>query len=102
MKDTKASSPRLGITSTHLDTTIVKNGRSHTPSFQNNYYILPENSIISGLNIDFILSQSKFGQFQVASKIQGVLDVPILSLEHTLPIPSWPERAVRIIQKYDW
>tara|TARA_B100001094_G_C18192240_1_gene808061 strand:+ start:3161 stop:4162 length:1002 start_codon:yes stop_codon:yes gene_type:complete len=60
-----------------------------------NYYILPPNSIISGLNIDFILSQSKFGQFQAASQIAPTFGVPILSLEHTLPIPNWPEQQLQ-------
>lgn len=63
-----------------------------------NYYVLPKNSIINGLGIDFILSQSKFGQFQVASQIQQHLRVPILSLEHTLPIPSWPEEQLKNFQ----
>ena len=56
-----------------------------------NYYRLPSNSIYQGINYDFILSQSKFGQFQVATQIQERLNVPLLSLEHTVPIPSWPD-----------
>jgi len=56
-----------------------------------NYYTLPKNSIINGIDFDFILSQSKFGQFQVAQNINRVLRLPIISLEHTLPIPSWPD-----------
>ena len=63
-----------------------------------NYYILPKNAIISGLDIDIILSQSKFGQFQAATQIQKVLGVPILSLEHTLPIPSWPEEQLAALR----
>lgn len=55
-----------------------------------NYYVLPKNSIINGIDFDFILSQSKFGQFQMAKRIQAMLGVPILSLEHTLPISNWP------------
>jgi|MDSZ01.2.fsa_nt_gb glycosyltransferase involved in cell wall biosynthesis len=66
--------------------------------FPENYYTLPKNSLISGLDIDFILSQSKFGQFQVASQIQQVLGVPILSLEHTLPIPSWPKEQLDLLK----
>ena len=61
-------------------------------------YTLPKNSLISGLDIDFILSQSKFGQFQIASQIQQVLGVPILSLEHTLPIPSWPKEQLDLLK----
>lgn len=55
-----------------------------------NYYILPENSLLNGIDFDFILSQSKFGQFQMAKRLQQYLGIPIVSLEHTLPIPSWP------------
>jgi len=50
-----------------------------------NYYILPENSIATGLDFDFILSQSKFGQLQAAKQIQQSLRIPIISLEHTVP-----------------
>jgi glycosyltransferase involved in cell wall biosynthesis len=51
-----------------------------------NYHILPENELASYLNFDFILSQSKFGQFQIASQIAPILNIPIISLEHTLPL----------------
>ena len=59
-----------------------------------NYYTLPENTIYGGLDIDFILSQSKFGQFQAAQNINQVLGVPVISLEHTLPIPSWSDERL--------
>lgn len=59
-----------------------------------NYYVLPENSIVSGLEFDMILSQSKFGQFQASSQINQTLRLPIVSLEHTLPIPSWPDQQL--------
>lgn len=59
-----------------------------------NHYILPKNSLIGGIDFDFILSQSKFGQFQVASQINRTLRLPIISLEHTLPIPSWPNQQL--------
>ena len=65
------------------DTEIVQNG-SQFHAFQiegmkewdteyapipNNYYTLPINSIYQGINYDFILSQSKFGQFQAAPRL---------------------------------
>lgn len=56
-----------------------------------NYYTLPKNSIYHGIDFDFILSQSKFGQIQASHQINQMLRLPIVSLEHTLPIPSWPE-----------
>ena len=36
----------------------------------NNYYIMPKNQISRGIDFDFILSQSKFGQLQIAKQIQ--------------------------------
>lgn len=51
-----------------------------------NYHILPENELASYLGFDFILSQSKFGQFQIASQIAPILNIPVISLEHTLPL----------------
>lgn len=54
-----------------------------------NYYILPKNTVPS-IDFDMILSQSKFGQYQIVSQINNILRLPIISLEHTLPIPGWP------------
>ena len=56
-----------------------------------NYYVLPENAIYQAIEYDFILSQSKFGQFHLAQRLNEMLDLPVVSLEHTLPIPQWPE-----------
>lgn len=53
-----------------------------------NYHILPEGDLCSYINYDFILSQSKFWQYQVAKQIQQFLKIPIVSLEHTLPTPQ--------------
>jgi len=58
-----------------------------------NYYLLPKDSLYNGIQFDFILSQSKFGQFQTAKLLQEKLGIPIVSLEHTLPTsvlkPEW-------------
>lgn len=59
-----------------------------------NIYTLPQNSIINGIDYDFILSQSKFGQFQVSQQVNQSLRLPIVSLEHTLPIQNWPEQQL--------
>ena len=60
-----------------------------------NYYTLPKNALVNGIDFDFILSHSKFGQFQFAKQMQQVFRIPLISLEHTLPIPSWPEQQLR-------
>lgn len=64
-----------------------------------NYYVLPKNSIMNGIDFDFILSQSKFGQFQVSQQINQTLRIPIVSLEHTLPIPSWPNEQTQAFRQ---
>lgn len=53
-----------------------------------NYHILPEGEACEYIKYDFILSQSKYWQFQIATRLQKYLDVPIISLEHTLPTPQ--------------
>lgn len=41
------------------------------------------------IDFDLILSQNRFGQFQIAEKISKQLHIPMVTLEHTLPIPQW-------------
>lgn len=53
-----------------------------------NYHILPEDQLCDYLNYDFILVQSKFGQYQIAQNINKQLSLPIICLEHTLPTPQ--------------
>jgi len=58
-----------------------------------NYFLLDpelgESQIPDHVDFDVILSQNKFGQYQIAKKMAGLLHVPIISLEHTLPVPNW-------------
>lgn len=53
-----------------------------------NYHILPDNQLCSFLNYDFILVQSKFGQFQASQQINSQLSLPVICLEHTVPTTS--------------
>lgn len=52
---------------------------------------LKDSQIPNDIDFDFILSQNKFGQFQVFSELSKQLHIPILSLEHTLPPEFWPK-----------
>jgi hypothetical protein len=63
-----------------------------------NYYVLPKNTVPT-IDFDLILSQSKFGQYQIATQINNVLKLPIVSLEHTLPIPNWPIAQLDAMRK---
>jgi glycosyltransferase involved in cell wall biosynthesis len=51
-----------------------------------------ENQIKPDMKFDMVLSQNKFGQFQVAKQLATILNLPLLSIEHTLPVPTWSKR----------
>jgi glycosyltransferase involved in cell wall biosynthesis len=46
------------------------------------------------LDFDLVLSQNKFGQFQLAKQVASVHHLPLVSLEHTLPHSSWSPAQV--------
>lgn len=70
----------------------------HAP-MPTNYYQLPKNSIYPGITFDFILVNSKFGQFQTAVEVNGTLQIPMIVLEHTLPHLNWPQEQLAMFQK---
>ena len=59
-----------------------------------NYHLLPVSnsfedivaSIPDEVDIDLILSQNKFGQYQLLKRLSNLLQCPLISLEHTLPL----------------
>jgi hypothetical protein len=58
-----------------------------------NYHLLPMSTdqlvVPPWLQFDMVLSQNKAGQFQIAHEIARQLQLPLISLEHTLPMPEW-------------
>lgn len=59
----------------------------------NNYTLLPMNGdtsyIPADLDFDLILSQNKSTQFPIAHTFSQLCQIPLVSLEHTLPHPDW-------------
>lgn len=51
----------------------------------------PQRPFAVDMAFDLILSQNKFGQFQVLSQLARQMNFPLVSLEHTLPVPQWPQ-----------
>jgi hypothetical protein len=41
------------------------------------------------MQFDIALSQNKFGQFQVLKQLSQDVNIPLVSIEHTLPVPQW-------------
>ncbi len=44
---------------------------------------------ISKLDLDLMMSHHKFGVFQVAKNLADLCHIPLISLEHTFPMPYW-------------
>lgn len=84
--ETQLSKTGHNFYSFHLEN--LKKWNSQQVPVPENYHILPEGELCSYIKYDFILSQSKFWQYQVAKQIQKSLKIPIISLEHTLPTPQ--------------
>lgn len=59
-------------------------------SVPSNYHLLKTGNLPIDVEFDFVLSQNKFGQYQVLSQYAQLLNLPLVSLEHTLPVPDWP------------
>lgn len=56
-----------------------------------NYFLLEPNTVPDYVDFDLVLSQNKFGQFQILSQVANRLHLPLVSLEHTLPMPQWSQ-----------
>ena len=59
-----------------------------------NYYIFPKDSVLQGIDYDFILANSKFGHLQTARNIASIWKIPIISMECTVPTPNMTNEHV--------
>jgi glycosyltransferase involved in cell wall biosynthesis len=60
----------------------------HSVAVPKNYHLMPIGSFYPNSGYDLILAQSRYGQFELASKINESLKIPIISLEHTTLTPD--------------
>jgi len=56
---------------------------------------LGESQIPNHLSFDLVLSQNKFGQFQILSQFARKYHLPLISLEHTLPMSQWSSEDLK-------
>jgi glycosyltransferase involved in cell wall biosynthesis len=76
-----------------------------------NYHLMPKketvkemiDSLPQDVSYDIVLSQNKFGQYQILSQIAQILHIPLISLEHTLPLmpangPGWGQQQFHEIR----
>lgn len=69
----------------------VKDWNTKYRPVPDNYTLLDgsDDQIKPDMAFDLVLSQNKFGQFEIAKGIADSLNIPLISLEHTLPFPGW-------------
>jgi glycosyltransferase involved in cell wall biosynthesis len=74
----------------------IKSWNNQYAELSNNHILLDKNlgdqQIPLDLDLDFILCQNKFGQYPVADRLSRELHLPLLCLEHTLPMTDWQNR----------
>ena len=67
-----------------------------------NYHLLDpdlgDNQIPEYIDFDLVLSQNKFGQFQKAIQLAKFLHLPLVNLEHTLPMPQWGDGTMQQVR----
>ena len=80
----------------------IKDWNKNYGEIPDNYLLLnsskKERQVPLHLDFDLVLSQNKFGQFQLARQIADTLNLPLVSLEHTLPMPHWTEEVLSSLQ----
>lgn len=59
---------------------------------------LGEKQLPLDVDFDLVLSQNHAGQFQLLSQIARQLHLPLVSLTHTLPYPSWDDGQLAAIK----
>lgn len=77
----------------------IKTWNSTYAPLPSNHFLLDpskgDRQIPDDVNFDLVLSQNKFGQWQLASQLARHYHLPLVSLEHTLPVPSWPREQLQ-------
>lgn len=80
----------------------IKPWQSKYAPIPNNYHILDGSKLDKQLplfvDIDLCLSQNKFAHFDILSKIARQIQVPLVTLEHTLPPPNMARGMMKYIK----
>lgn len=54
--------------------------------------------IYNDLDIDLVLSQNRFGQYQILSQLARHLHIPLITYEHTWILPDWNEETRKVLR----
>lgn len=116
-RDKKQLNILCAPTHERYETNLAKTGHNffairapHIKDWQTKYAPVPANYTVYSFNrgeaqvpphqtFDLILSQNKFGQYQNLGQIAYHLSLPMISMEHTLPVPQWPREQLENCKK---
>jgi len=83
----------------------IKDWNTTYAPLPSNYTLLDKSLVAAQLpthiHFDFALSQNKFGQYQILKQLADRLHIPLISLEHTLPMPGWPPEVIQDLKRYN-
>lgn len=68
----------------------IKSWNSSFATLPENHYQLPEQYFPEGIQFDFVISHHRFGCFQELAPIAKRLKIPLICIEHTVPM-NWPK-----------
>ncbi|TXT66106.1 MAG: hypothetical protein BAJALOKI3v1_50106 [Promethearchaeota archaeon] len=74
-------------------------GFDQAPLPENHIFLPKGSSIPWDINIDILLSQNKFGQYQNIKPMSDRFGLPFISLEHTLPVPTWNNKIRKSVRQ---
>lgn len=77
----------------------IKSWNNMFAKLPENHYILPEQYFPAAIPFDFVLSQNRFGQYQQLAPIAAKLQIPLVNIEHTLPLREWPNSHFQQIKQ---
>ncbi len=84
-----------------LRTPQVKDWNYTYAKLPNNFTLLNpnkgNNQIPIELDIDLVISGNKFGAFQLLQPICQQYKIPLISVEHTGPVPNWPRQQLEYL-----
>lgn len=74
----------------YLKSPHIKKWDNSFAEMPKNHFQLSEQYFPDGIQFDFVLSQHKFGSYQELAPIANKLQIPLITIEHTVPMP-WPK-----------
>lgn len=71
---------------------FIKWNNSYATVPENHTFLTTPENNVPDIYIDCILSQQKYSQFPFFKKVSDFHNVPLISIEHTLPITTWTNK----------